>query len=84
VITPDKNFRKKQKPQNTIYSAEQEPIIKAIYVSQQTSERRVIITDSLSTVMAVESDFNSKNLKTQSLIKLLNEKREEVYEISSE
>jgi ribonuclease HI len=23
VITPDKNFRKKQKPQNTIYSAEQ-------------------------------------------------------------
>jgi hypothetical protein len=84
VITPDKNFRKKQKPQNTIYSAEQEPIIKAIYVSQQTSERRVIITDSLSTVMAVESDFNSKNLKTQSLIKLLNEKREEVYEITSE
>jgi hypothetical protein len=52
VITSDQKFRKRLKPQNTIYSAEQEAIIKATYVTKRTGERRVIIiiTDSLSTV----------------------------------
>jgi archaellum biogenesis ATPase FlaH len=54
-----------------VYNAEQEAIIKAIYVTHRTSERRVIITDSLSTFMAVEGDITSKNPKTLSLTKLL-------------
>jgi ribonuclease HI len=58
VITPDQNFRKRLKPQNTVYSAEQEAIIKAIYVTQRTGERRLIIMDSLSTLMAVEGEIN--------------------------
>jgi hypothetical protein len=62
----DPNFRKKLKPQNTVCSAEQEAIIKAIYVTQRAGERRVIITDSLST------------FKTLSLRKLLDEEREKV------
>jgi hypothetical protein len=39
-----------------VYSAEQEEIIKAIYVyvTQRTGERKLIITDSLRTLMAVD------------------------------
>jgi hypothetical protein len=40
VITPDQKIRKILKPRNTVYSAEQEAIIKAIYVTQRTGERR--------------------------------------------
>jgi hypothetical protein len=64
VITPDQKFRKRLKPQNTVYSAEQEAIIKAIYVTQRTGGGRVIITDSVSVLMAVEGDINSKNPNT--------------------
>jgi hypothetical protein len=49
-----------------------------LYVTQRTDERRVIITDSLSTLMAVVGDINSKNPKTMSLRKLLDEEREKV------
>jgi hypothetical protein len=35
VITPDQKSRKTLKPQNTVYSAEQEAIIKAKYVTQR-------------------------------------------------
>jgi ribonuclease HI len=78
VITPDQKFRTRLKPQTTVYSAEQEAIIKAIYVTQRTGERRVIIMGSLSTLMVVEGDINSKNSKTLSLRKLLDEDREKV------
>jgi hypothetical protein len=44
VITPDQKFRKRLKPQNTVYNAEKEAIIKATYVTQRTVERRLIIT----------------------------------------
>jgi ribonuclease HI len=75
VITPDQKFIKRLRPQNTEYYAEQEAIIKAICV---TGERRMIITDYFSTLMAVEGDINSKNPKALSLRKLLNEVREKV------
>jgi hypothetical protein len=55
VIKPGQKFRKRLKPQKTVYSAEQ-----AIYVTQRTNERRVTITDCLSTLMAEEGDINSK------------------------
>jgi ribonuclease HI len=78
VITPDEKFRKRLKPQNTVFSAEQETIIKAIYLTQRTGEQRLIITDSFSTLMAAEGDINSKNPNTLSLRKLLDEEREKV------
>jgi ribonuclease HI len=59
VITSNQKLRKRPKPQITVDSAEKEAIIKAIYVTQRTGERRVIITDSLSTLMAVEGYINS-------------------------
>jgi hypothetical protein len=61
-----------------VYSAEQEPIIKAKYVTQQIGERRVIITNSLSTLMAVKGEINSKIPKTLSFRKLLDEERMKV------
>jgi hypothetical protein len=36
VITPDQKLRKRIKPQNTVYNAEQVAIIKAIYVTKRT------------------------------------------------
>jgi cytidine deaminase len=47
VITPDQKFRKRLNSQNMEYSAEQDAIIKAIYVTKRTNERQVIITNSL-------------------------------------
>jgi archaellum biogenesis ATPase FlaH len=73
VITPNQKFIKRLKTQKTVYSAVLEAIVKAIYVTKRTGERRVIITDSFSTLMALESDNNSKNPKTMSLRKLLDE-----------
>jgi archaellum biogenesis ATPase FlaH len=61
-----------------VYSAEQEAIIKAIYDTQRTGEQRVIITDSLSTLMAVKGDINSKNPKTLSLRELMDKKIDKV------
>jgi ribonuclease HI len=78
VITPDQKFRRRLKPQNTVYSAEQQAIIKAIYVTKRRGERRVIITDSLSTIMAIEGEIYAKNPKTISLRKLLDEESRKV------
>jgi ribonuclease HI len=70
--------KKRPNLQDTVYSAEQQALIKANYVTQRTGERRVIITNSLSTVMAVEGNINSNNPKTLSLRKRLSEEKEKV------
>jgi hypothetical protein len=53
---------KKKRSQNTIYSAKQEAIVK-----------RAILTDSLSTMMAIKGNGDTKNPKTQTLRKMLDE-----------
>jgi hypothetical protein len=73
VITPDQKFRKRLKPQNMVYSAEQDAI-KVINVTQRTAEYRVIIMDTFSTLIALTGNINSKNPKTLSL----DEEREKV------
>jgi hypothetical protein len=57
--------RRKQFPQNLIYSAEQSAIISAIYFTAKYKQKKVIITDSLSRMMAVSDRQRSKNPKTQ-------------------
>jgi branched-subunit amino acid aminotransferase/4-amino-4-deoxychorismate lyase len=59
-----------------VYRAEETVIIKAIRVSEQIDEQKVIITNSLSSLMAVEGNLNSKNPKTRTLRKLLSEEVE--------
>jgi ribonuclease HI len=59
--------------QNTIYSAEQEAIIKAIGTTRKSNKKRVILTDSLSTMMATERNGDTKNPKTRILRKMIDE-----------
>jgi hypothetical protein len=65
-------------PKNTVYSAAQEAIIKGIQVSRREERRRVVVTGSLTSLMAVEGDTNSKNPKRRTLRKLLNKGKEKI------
>jgi hypothetical protein len=60
--------------QTTIFSVEQEPIIKAIYISKG-KETTVIATDSLSTIMAVEGTRWTKKPKTRRIRELLDKEK---------
>jgi hypothetical protein len=53
IVTPETTIKNQIRSQTTIFSAEQEAIIKAIYISKG-KRANVIATDSLSTMMAVE------------------------------
>jgi ribonuclease HI len=48
-----------------MYSSEQSAIMNAIYSTASYNQKRVIITDSLSTILAVSDRKRSKNPKTQ-------------------
>jgi hypothetical protein len=75
-VGPKSQIRKRLQPQNTVFSIKQEVIIKAIQVSERMNDRRVIITDSLSTLMAIEETKNQKNPKIRRLRKILDDLRE--------
>jgi ribonuclease HI len=60
--------------QTTIFSAEQEAIIKAIYISKGKGAT-VIATDSLSTMMAAEGMRWTKNPKTRRIRELLDQEK---------
>jgi hypothetical protein len=53
VVLSESTIKRKQFPQNSIFSAEQSAIINAIYSTY--NQKRVIITDSLSTIIAVSN-----------------------------
>jgi hypothetical protein len=74
VVLSESTIKRRQFPQNSIYSAEQSAIINAIYSTASYNQKRVIITDSLSTIIAVVSDRKrSKNPKTQLIRKLIDQ-----------
>jgi hypothetical protein len=58
----------------TIFNAEQEAIIKAIYISKD-KRATLIATDSLSTMMIVEDTRWTKNSKTRQIRELLDQKK---------
>jgi ribonuclease HI len=60
IVTPETTTKNRMRSQTTIFSAEQEAIIKAIYISK-CKGATVIATDSLSTMMAVEGTRWTKN-----------------------
>jgi ribonuclease HI len=62
------------KSQTTIFSAEQEAIIKAIYISKG-KRATVIATDSLSTMLAVKGTKWTKNPKTRRIRELLDQEK---------
>jgi hypothetical protein len=59
-LRPECKIRKIMRSQNTIYNAEQKAIIKAIRTTRKSNKKRVILTDSLSTLMAIEGNRDTK------------------------
>jgi hypothetical protein len=64
VVLSESTIKRRQFPQNSIYSAEKAATINAIYSTTNYNQKRVIITDSLSTIIAVYDIKRSKNPKT--------------------
>jgi hypothetical protein len=64
IITPECKIRTRMRSQNTIYSAEQEAIIKTIGTKRKLNKKMVIFTNWSSTLMAKESNGDTKNPKT--------------------
>jgi hypothetical protein len=58
-------------PQNTIYSAEQSAIITVIHYTMKEAGKKVIATDSQSTLIAASDKKDTKNPKTRTIRKLL-------------
>jgi hypothetical protein len=61
IAKEEHTIRKRFLPQNTLFSAEQTAIIGAIQSKKHNRHKIVTITDSLSTIMAVESRTPTKN-----------------------
>jgi disulfide oxidoreductase YuzD len=72
VVLCETTINRKQFPQNSIYSAEQSDIVNAIYSTANCNQKRVIITDSLSTII-VSDRKRSKNPKTQLIRKQIDQ-----------
>jgi ribonuclease HI len=64
VITPNRTYRRRVHQQNTVFSTEQEAIIKAIWLTKRTQRDKVIIIDSQSTLTAIKGNNYTKNPKT--------------------
>jgi hypothetical protein len=64
VITPNRTYRKKVHQQSTVFSTEQEAIIKAVWLTEGTQRDKVITTDSLSRLTAINGNNHTKNPKT--------------------
>jgi archaellum biogenesis ATPase FlaH len=73
VVSSESKIKRRQFPQNSIYSAEQSAIINVIYSTANYNQKQVIITDSLSTIIAVCDRKRSKNPKTQLIRKLIDQ-----------
>jgi ribonuclease HI len=74
IVTPETTIKYRKNSHTTIFSAEQEAIIKAIYISKGNITT-VIATDSLSTMMAVEATRWTKNPKTRRIRELLDQEK---------
>jgi hypothetical protein len=71
IVKEEHTIEKRILPQNTVFSAEQSAIIKAIQSETNNRHEIVIITDSLSMIMAAENRTPTKNSKTQTIRKML-------------
>jgi archaellum biogenesis ATPase FlaH len=71
VVKEEHTIKKRILPQNTVLSAEQSAIIEAIQSETNNRHEMVIITDSLSMIMAAENRTLTKNPKTQTIRKML-------------
>jgi ribonuclease HI len=73
MVLCETTIKRRQYPQNSIYSAEKSAIINAIYSTASYNQKRVIITDSISIIIPVSDRKRSKNPKTQLIRKLIDQ-----------
>jgi ribonuclease HI len=71
VITQNLTYRRRVHEQNTVNSTEQEAIIKAISMTEGTQHDKVIITDSMSTLTAIQGNNHTRNPKTKKLREMI-------------
>jgi hypothetical protein len=71
IVKEEPTIEKKILPQNTVFSAEQSAIIEEIQSKKNKRHEIVIITDSVSTIMAAENRTLTKQPKTQTIRKML-------------
>jgi ribonuclease HI len=76
VITPNRTDRKRVHQQSTVFSTEQEAIIKAIWLTEGTQRDKVIITNSLSTLTAINN--HAKNRKTIKLREMMDRNENQI------
>jgi CTP synthase (UTP-ammonia lyase) len=76
VVKEEHTIKKRILPQNTVFSVEQSAIIEAIQSEKIYRHEIVIITDSLSTIIADEHRIPTKNPKTQTIRKILDHDHE--------
>jgi hypothetical protein len=70
-IVKEEHTIKRILPQKKVFSADQSAIIGAIQSEKNNRHEIVIITNSLSTIMAADSRTPTKNPKTQNIRKML-------------
>jgi regulator of extracellular matrix RemA (YlzA/DUF370 family) len=75
IVKEKHTIKKRILPQNTVFSAEQSAIIGAIQSKNVRRHKKVIITDSLRTIMAAVSHTTTKNPKIQTIRKMLDQEQ---------
>jgi hypothetical protein len=71
MITPNRTYRRRVHLQSIVFRTEQEAIIKAIWLTDGTQRDKVIITDSLRTLTAINGNYHTKNPKTIKLREMM-------------
>jgi hypothetical protein len=72
-VKEEQIIKKRILPQNMVFSAEPSAIIGAIQSEKNSRFEIVIITDSLSTILAAVNHTLTKNQKTQTIRKMLDQ-----------
>jgi ribonuclease HI len=78
VIWNHQKFKKRVRQENTIFSAEKSAVLTAIHSTIKEPGRKLIATDSLSTLVATSGKKDTKNPKTRTKRKLLRQERDKI------
>jgi ribonuclease HI len=71
-------YRRRVHQQSTVFSTEQEAIIKAIWLTKGTQRNKVIITDSLSTLTAINGNNHTENPETIKLSEVMQRLKKQI------
>jgi hypothetical protein len=78
VITPNRTYKSRVHQQSTVFSTEQEAIIKAIWLTEGTQRDKVIVTDSLSSLTAINGNNHTKNPKMIKLREMMDRLKKQI------